>query len=134
MRSLARLNAVDMHVVRYIFGESRFAHVPHDDAEVRSSLGVPSIDCLVLCRRLLCLRRLTRAPLATVRTMLALRHKGAPLPWVQLSRRDLASLHECVPELTLTYPASCDVPQTCSALMRDPKRLHDVVYKLDAPD
>ena len=63
--------------------------------------------------------------------MLALTHNNAPLPWIRLVQQDLNALHERVPDFASGFPPPLSAPQAWSALMRDAKMWHDVVYKIN---
>ena len=123
-----------MRVVRRIFGEPRFGKTDHDEATIRSMMGVPSIDCLLQRRRLLYLGRFMRAPTSTIHVVLALTHNNAPLSWVRLVQQDLNALHERVPELASGFPPPLSAPHAWSALMRVPKMWHGIIYKVNYSD
>ena len=60
--ALREINGVYMRVLRMIAGESRFQRCEHTDVKIRTRLSQPSIDCLLMRRRLLFAGRIVRAP------------------------------------------------------------------------
>ena len=84
------LGSVYMRLQRRLYGEVRFAAGAKSDLEVRSKHSVPSIDCVLMRRRLLYLRRILAHKPRTLEALLHLQPRGSRLRWVQLVSSDLA--------------------------------------------
>ena len=98
-----KLNSVYMRVLRRIADCTKYsaesAHTSGSDAYVRTLLGVPSLQCLILQRRLLLLGSVLRHGSSRLVALLAARGRdNQPLPWVRLIQDDLrrvATFHGC---------------------------------------
>ena len=92
------LNAVYMGVMRRIAGACRFGQrgVPFDD-EVRQRLGVPSLQCLIIRRRLSLLVALLQSktmPLVSLLAAVGDSIDQPRMPWTLLIMDDLSALAE----------------------------------------
>ena len=95
--SYNRLNSVYMRVLRRIANCTKFsaesAHANGTDAYVRTLLGVPSLQCVILQRRLLLLASVLRNGSSRLVALLSARSRdNQPLPWVRLISDDLRRL------------------------------------------
>ena len=96
-----RLNSVYMRGLRRIADCLRFsaesAHASGSDAYVRTLLGAPSLQCIIMQRRLLLLASILRNGSSRLVSLLAARGRdNQPLPWVRMISGDLqrtASYH-----------------------------------------
>ena len=82
-----------MRGLRRIAGQMRYTHESNvTDHAVRSSLGMPSIDCLLIVSRLLYLGRVERERPRSLVAALHARPRGTPVPWMATVRSDVAML------------------------------------------
>ena len=96
-----RLNSVYMRGLRRIGDRTKYdpksAHEGGSDSYVRMMLGMPSLQCLLLQRRLLLLASVLRNGASSLVALLSFTgREHVPLPWVRLVRSDLqriASFH-----------------------------------------
>ena len=72
-RELRKINASYMRVVRKIHGCSRFDSTAESDLEVREKHCIPSIDCLLLRKRLAYFSRIARSDCTLLKVLLSLR-------------------------------------------------------------
>ena len=94
--ALRVINGPYMRVLRRIAGAMRFGPGAPSDYAVREQLQQPSIDCLIMRRRLLYVARIVACkPLALI-GLLRGRRNGQPLPWVRQMHGDLTVLHNSV--------------------------------------
>ena len=90
---------------RRIFGEPRFCRVESSDYEVRSALGIPSLDCFVRRRRLRYLSHLSAVNLPALRALLqAADGRGRRMPWIVLILDDLSVLRDALPRILCSLP------------------------------
>jgi hypothetical protein len=87
--AMRKINGVYMRVLRRILGDCRYGPCVFSDLEVRRQLGQPSIDCLLLRRRMHYLRRLVHHRHKSLIEVLSLVHDGTRIPWVDLICRDI---------------------------------------------
>jgi exonuclease III len=95
-----RLNSVYMRGLRRIADKTKFdavsAHANGSDSYVRTLLGAPSLQCILLQRRLLLFATVLRNGSRSLSTLLSARGRdGSPMPWVRLVRNDLQHLARC---------------------------------------
>ena len=86
-----------MRGLRRIADKTKFdttsAHANGSDHDVRAVLGAPSLQCILLQRRLLLFASVLRNGSRGLKTLLSARARdGTPLPWVRLVRSDLQHL------------------------------------------
>ena len=86
------LNNVYMRLWRRIANRPRFKAGGFSDVEVRRSLGVVSLDCLIRKRRLKYLGRLLRASIPALSAMLSVRGQAGRPTWVDTITNDLCVL------------------------------------------
>eukprot|EP00972_Heterocapsa_arctica_P073014 10785066-Heterocapsa_arctica.AAC.1 len=90
------INAVYMRVLRRIAGQMRHGGEKHMcDADVRTALGMPSLNILIARRRLMLLSSVLRHNSQSVCALLATRVPGTQhgkLPWVELVVADMLAL------------------------------------------
>jgi hypothetical protein len=91
-----RLNSVYMRVLRRIAGACRFNAVGNKtDAMVRRELNMPSMQCLIVRRRLMLLMSVLRSEVKSLMALMAAvsaRGDKSRLPWVELVYKDLCAL------------------------------------------
>ena len=92
-----RLNSIYMRGLRRIAACSKYdaqsAHVAGSDASVRTLLGVPSLQCIIMQRRLLLLASVLRNGSVRLVSLLAAYGRGGQqLPWVSLICNELRRL------------------------------------------
>ena len=76
--------------------DAKSAWATGSDQSVREILGVPSLHCILLQRRLLLLASVLRnRSNALVSILSAKANDGSPLPWVRLVREDLMQMASC---------------------------------------
>jgi len=90
---MRRINSVYLHVLRMIIGDCRYGRCEYSDATVREILRQPSLDCLLLRRRLFFLGRIVATSHKSVLAVLSIRVKGTALPWVQQIMLDMETLY-----------------------------------------
>ena len=96
-----KLNSVYMRVLRRIADRMKYsaesAHSSGSDAYVRTLLGAPSLQCLIVQRRLMLLGSVLKHGSSRLLALLAVRGRdNQPLPWVKMildDLRRLASFH-----------------------------------------
>jgi len=93
---IRKLNAVYARVLRRVFGAPR-----HDstkgptDLVVRVAVGMPSLDCLLVVRRLHYVARLVKHRPSQLWALLQQRVSDRPLPWVAQLRDDFMVFFKC---------------------------------------
>ena len=95
-RVLRIVNAPCMRVLRRVNGNMRFSSGAVSDREVRERIKQPSIDCVLLRRRLLYIGRLVSRKPQALLALLRARPGGKPLPWAAQSYDDLGFFYELV--------------------------------------
>ena len=91
------LNKVYMRVLRRISGDLRFgALCEKDNREVRKELGQPSLDCLLVRKRLLYVGRLLRRGPRALVALLQSRPGGSVMPWTGQMLNDLETIFDVV--------------------------------------
>jgi hypothetical protein len=109
-----------MRLWRRIFGEPKFRRVTFSDCQVRKSLGVPSLDCIIRRRRLTYLARLVKSDVSQLRAMLQVKgHDGSRLPWVRLIVRDFQVLCSSLPRIFEHMPDPVLHPDSFCVLAHD---------------
>ena len=108
--AIKKINCVYMRVLRRILGDCRYGPCVFSDLEVRRQLRQPSIDCLLLRRRMHYLKRLVTCEHKSLIAVLALVHKGRRLPWVDLICKDMGLMYERMPSFREVLPAPKDDP------------------------
>jgi hypothetical protein len=96
--AIRKLNAVYMRVLRRIIGDVRFGKCRFSDFQVRETLNQPSIDCLLVRRRLAFLGRSASTQHRSQIACLALRVNGSPLPWIEQVKDDMSRLYQSWPD------------------------------------
>ena len=71
-----------MRILRRVVGDPNFGEAKFNDLQVRELLGCPSLDCLLLRRRLLYFARLVQFAPGPLQAVLQYRHQGQALDWV----------------------------------------------------
>ena len=111
-KSLRKLNAVYMRVLRRIDGCCRFdGSCDINDLQVRVKLGQSSIDCLLAKARLRYFGRVVQNRHKTIWAILGVRVQGKKLPWVNTLVNDLRELHSFVSEAGLHMPDPATEPE-----------------------
>ena len=91
--ALAKLNTAYMRPGRKIADRCNYDGSQGSDLRPRISIGVPSIDCLLLRRRLLHLRRILVDAPAVLPSLLAVRKAGALMPYTKLIIDDMKTFN-----------------------------------------
>ena len=92
-------------VLRRVVGVPR-----HDDStgptdlEVRTAVGMPSLDCLLVTQRLLYIARLLKHRPCELWALSQQRVDGTPLPWVSQILHDFLILYRCTAEVRRVLP------------------------------
>ena len=99
------INVMYNRVWRRVDGNPRFARTSVSDEDVRSRLGVPSIDCCIRRKRLIYLTRLSPADLPPLLALLQT-HSDLEerLPWANLVLADIAVLRRALPTVFVSLP------------------------------
>ena len=108
--ALRKINDVYMRVLRRILGKPRYKGGQCSDVSVRNQLQQPSIDCLLIRRRLKYVGRVLQNRHKSLYAVLSLKYKGMQLPWVQLVASDLQKLYDNVSGVRQCLPAPCGHP------------------------
>ena len=96
--AMRKLNAVYMRGLRKIIGDCKFGKCKFTDFRVREQLQQPSIDCLLLRRRLAFLGRIVITSHKTVVAVLAMRARNCLLPWVEQINADMLEMWKLWPD------------------------------------
>ena len=122
------LNNVYMRLWRRIADRARFKAGSSSDVEVRRSLGVVSLDCLVRKRRLKYLGRLLRAGIPALTAMLSVRGQAGKPTWVDTITSDLCVLQAALPNIFEHMSSPRNDPNSWFRLVRDfPKEWNAIV-------
>ena len=97
---MAALNHNYMRVLRAITDKANYGAVKTSDAEVRKISQQPSIECIMMRRRLGYLSRLLRHAPGPLVALLQSRPGGKQLKWVRLIVQDLEHIHKHLPSLS----------------------------------
>lgn len=90
--------SVYMRVWRRVAGDPRYCKTRWNDLEVRTLLGVPSLDCYMRQKRLIYLSRLAGAKFDALHAVLQQKgNHGEYLPWVNMLIDDLCVLKNALP-------------------------------------
>ena len=104
---LRKINGPYMRVLRSIAGERRFCeHNNIPDIEVRRMVGQPSIDSIVLQKRLAYYPKLARRQPTALVALLQTQCSSDRLPWVRQAIGDLDFVYQNVGVLSLPPPQS----------------------------
>ena len=99
------VNTMYNRLWRRVYGQPRFGRTECSDYQVRTALGVPSLDCLVRKRRLKYLSRLAAVDLPALHALLqATDGKGSRMPWVALLLDDLSVIRNALPRILGSLP------------------------------
>ena len=99
--ALKKINGTYMRVLRRIADDPRYSVVVlHSDLEIRRILGQPSIDSILLRKRLLYGARLAHRQPAALLALLQVNVNGVRLPWVLQFTSDLDAVF-------MRSPAAC---------------------------
>ena len=120
-----------MRVVRKLIGQPRYGGGGPSDFEIRQKAGFPSIDCVLMRRRLMYLKRVVERAPGPLLALLAQRSSKISAPWVELVRDDLRCLRARVATQLpdplahcrewLSFMMSCDWVDAVSHLFFDSK-------------
>eukprot|EP00973_Karenia_brevis_P050874 7065722-Karenia_brevis.AAC.1 len=83
-----------MRLHRRIHGQMRFDSSAEPDHAVRHCHQIPSIDCCIMRKRLMYLRRVLMREPPTLMALLHCRSGATRLPWVALILSDLRFIRE----------------------------------------
>ena len=117
-RELAKLSAVYMRVCRRIAGQSRWKATSDSnsggsnltDLEVRRSLCLPSLDCILRKARLAYAVRLAcNDKLQALRALLSMKCDGSVMPWAAQLQEDMAYMYQYT-DITIYIYISATVP------------------------
>jgi hypothetical protein len=89
----------------------RFDASALSDLRVRTDLDMPSIDCVLMKRRLLYVLRLLEAGPPALLSLLRVEWRGERLPWTVQMHLDFAALVVHVPATALALPSLADSVQ-----------------------
>jgi len=91
---MASLNTVYMRLMRRIYGEPRFGPGTRD-YEFRVPNSIPSLDCVIMKKRLHYLKRLLAHGPSILTALLAQQsHQGGTMPWTKLIISDMCVLRD----------------------------------------
>ncbi|CAK0867018.1 unnamed protein product [Prorocentrum cordatum] len=117
--ALKQINGPYMRALRRIAGDMKAGHAPaFSDLAVRQRLHVPSIDCVVLRKRLRYYHRLVAHQPSVVWALMQARPRGRPLPYVAQVIVDLNLLRRLAPELD-AVPGCSEAPSMWMSRMRE---------------
>jgi hypothetical protein len=124
-KAMARLNIPYMKALRAIAAERRFdATCAKSDLDVRRQLGAPSIDFLLLRRRMGYYCRLAAGRPTLLWALLQSRPRGHPLPYVVQVHDDLATAYRISSDLRHEMPEPSIAPTAWLELMsQHPRRV-----------
>ena len=92
-----------MRMLRRIAGEMRFDNTVVSDLEVRTRLQQPSIDCILIRKRLRYVARIVKAMPQSLVAFLTVARADRALPWVEQMHADLAASTGLGTKLQLHY-------------------------------
>ena len=98
------LNGPYMRMLRRIAGEMRFDNTAISDFEVRTRLQQPSIDCILIRKRLRYVARIVEAKPQSLVAFLRVARADRALPWVEQMYADFAALHRSGYEVAASLP------------------------------
>ena len=128
---MKKLNCVYMRVLRRIADDCKFGHCAYSDAEVRRLLCQPSLDCLLMRRRMLYLGRILRVRHKSLLAALSLSLVNKRLPWVKLICNDFQMMHSSMQEVRDKLPSpSDDSFAWADFIVEEPLAWHDLVVKV----
>jgi hypothetical protein len=108
---LRKLNDPYMRALRRIFGEPRHdEHCTNSDRQVRRALGMPSIDCVVLQKRLVYYSRIAMHRPTMLWALLQARVESRPLPYIEQVHTDLSRFYDLSRDLRARLPPLQDDP------------------------
>ena len=113
------LNGPYMRLLRRLAGAMRFDATARSDLRVRLDLDMPSIDCVLIKRRLVYAARLLEAGPSALLALLRVEWRGARLPWTVQLHADFAALVERVPAAACALPCLADSVQQWPAWIRE---------------
>ena len=126
--AMRKLNAVYTRGLREIINDCRYGRCKLTDFRVREQLVQPSIDCLLLRRRLAFLGRIVTTSHRTVIAVLSMTARNEPLPWVERITQDMLTLWKSWPEGHKQLPCPIDHPVQWWQFMLDhPERWKQMV-------
>ena len=122
VRELGILNGVYMRVVRRICDRPNFDGSAGSDLDARTVADMPSLDCLILRRRLIYLQRLIKSdcrPLLASLSQAYLLKDGTTraMPWVMQVRCDLRMCYDLSSTAQQKLPQPDEQPQRWYDLM-----------------
>jgi hypothetical protein len=129
-KQLKILNQTYMRVVRRIAGCSRFNAEAESDVNVRKTLGVPSVDCLIQQARLLYLRRILANKPTSLTLVLGIQHNGLRLPWVVLILNDMRTLQKVSTHLAELPDPADDAHAWSQLILAEEQKWRDAVAAL----
>lgn len=130
--SMQRLNCVYMRVLRRIADDRKFQKCHLTVIEVRKLLLMPSIECLIMRRRLLYLARIVASGHKSLVASLALSYNGERLPSVVLICKGMSLMYERIPAVRGWLPAPyCDPFAWAGVLKEFPFKWHEFVQQVD---
>ena len=135
--SYATLNSTYMRGLRRIAAACRFSSAPNQptDSDVRRLLGAPSLQCIIVQRRLMLASSIAMHGPRPLQAILSVRTNGQVIPWVRALRTDLAALTTYhAPKLDELGPPQ-DNPHSWAALMTSyPKEWRELVKSYKVTD
>ena len=140
-REFIPLNAIYMRVIRRMSGRMRFDAHAGNDLDARLAINAPSLDCIMLQRRLTYAGRLARSSCSALLSILAIRFEecsdiykslgastgeharkgqlGHALPWARQLQRDMVAMYSYGTSVTGALPDPSSDFSTWWCYMRD---------------